>query len=69
MKKNRIPREFNRITGKMLVKTNVNNANDTIYIYKEERGLSLFNPKTQENVHCFLSMIRNGEVFEFLTVE
>ena len=34
MKNNRIPRKFNKITGRMLVDTNVNKVNDLVEIIK-----------------------------------
>ena len=35
---NRIPRKFNRITGKMLINTSTDKINDMLYIYKNDYG-------------------------------
>jgi len=67
--KNKIPRKFNYLTGKMLIDTNVSKANDVFHIRKEENGYLAFNTRTQQYADIFISMLRNGEVFELISVE
>lgn len=69
MKKNRIPRKFNRIIGKMLIDTNVSKAGDVIQIRKDENGYLGLNTRTQKKASFFVSLLRNGEVFELISVE
>lgn len=66
---NKIPREFNRIVGKMLIDTNLDKEKDIIYITKNERGLLAFNTRTQKYAHCFIDMLRNNKVFELISIE
>jgi hypothetical protein len=66
---NKIPRNFNCITGKMLIETNMNIINDVVKIYKDEynRYLSL-NVRTNKYASPFISMLRNSELFEIIKI-
>jgi hypothetical protein len=66
---NKIPRKFNRIVGRMLINTNLDKANDILHIQKTERGYLAFNTRTQKHASPFISMLRNGELFELMSVE
>lgn len=67
---NRIPRKFNRIIGKMLIETSCDKPNDIIHITKNDYdGYSAFNTRTQKYACCFVSMLRNAEIFELMEVE
>ncbi len=68
MKNNKIPRKFDLIVGRMLIDTNVNIANDIVHISKNDNGYSMFNTRTKENAHMFVSMLRNSEVFELVSI-
>ncbi|WP_186321340.1 hypothetical protein [Bacillus sp. FJAT-22090] len=52
----------------MLIDTNVNIANDIVHISKNDNGYSMFNTRTKENAHMFVSMLRNSEVFELVSI-
>lgn len=71
MKNNKIPRNFKTITGKMLISTNANNEGDIIEVVNNDNGngYTLTNIRTQEKFHCFISMIRNAEIFELTDVK
>lgn len=47
---NRIPRNFNCITGKMLIDTNMDKINDILHIYKNDNntGYLALNTRTQK---------------------
>lgn len=66
---NKIPRKFNRIVGRMLINTNVDKTNDIVHIQKTERGYLAFNTRTQKYAVPFISMLRNGEVFELVSID
>lgn len=68
MKNNKIPRKFNLIVGRVLIDTNVNKANDIVHISKNDNGYLMFNTRTKENAHMFVSMLRNSEVFELVSI-
>lgn len=65
---NRIPRKFNTITGKMLIDTNCNKRGDELRIYKEDSGYHALNVRTGERFHMFLSMLRDGDIFQMTEV-
>lgn len=69
MKNNKIPRKFNRIVGRMLIDTNMSKANDILYISKNDDGFLAFNTRTKEYANCFVSILRNSEVFELVSVD
>ena len=66
---NRIPRKFNCIIGKMLINTNVDRVNDILHIYKNDFGYLALNIRTQKYASCFVSMLRNAQVFEVIEIE
>ena len=67
-KGNVIPRKFEKIRGKMLIKTNVNEQGDLVDIFKDDCGYHGLNLRTGEQYACFVSMLRIGEVFEVLEI-
>ena len=69
MKNNRIPRKFNLIIGRMLIDTNLSKVNDTLHVTKNEYGYLAFNTRTKQYAQLFVSMLRNSEVFELMSVE
>lgn len=69
VKNNKIPRKFNLLVGRMLIDTNMSKVNDTLHITKNERGFLAFNTRTKQYATLFVSMLRNGEVFELVSVE
>lgn len=68
MKNNIIPRKFNRITGKMLIDTNMDKSGDTVHIYKNDNGYLALNMRTGKYAYCFVSMLRDKEIFELIEV-
>lgn len=69
MKNNRIPRKFNEIVGKILIGTNATEMNDIIRIQKNEYGDYIgTNERTGKKYSYFVSMLRNSEVFEILSI-
>lgn len=69
MKSNKIPRNFKCITGKMLISTNANKVNDVFKVYKDDRGYTGINTRTQEKFSLFIAMLRNSEVFELIDIK
>lgn len=69
MKNNKIPRKFNSIVGRMLIDTNMAKVNDILHISKNEDGYLAFNTRTKEYASIFISMLRNGEVFELVSID
>ncbi len=70
MKNNKIPRKFNCIVGRMLIDTNVSKVNDILHIQKDSEGrLLAFNTRTQEYASMFISMLRNAQVFELVSID
>ena len=61
---NRIPRKFNQITGKMLIKTNMDEPGDIIHVFKNDYGYSVLNLRTGKYAYAFLSMLRTSEIFQ-----
>lgn len=60
---NRIPRKFNRITGEVLVDTNLDIAGDTLHVFKNDFGYLALNKRTGKYGYMFASMLRNSDVF------
>jgi 2-C-methyl-D-erythritol 4-phosphate cytidylyltransferase len=67
---NEIPRKFNRITGKMLINTSMDQIGDTLHITKNDisTGYLALNTRTQKYAYCFPSMIRNKDIFELIEI-
>ena len=61
---NRIPRQFNRIAGRMLIKTNMDEPGDLVYVYKQYDGYQVLNKRTGKYASCFVSMLRNVDYFK-----
>lgn len=68
MSKNRIPRKFNSITGKVLIETNMNKPGDIIHVYKNDCGYIAYNERTGKYFYIFVSMLRNAEIFELMEI-
>lgn len=68
MKKNVIPRKFNRITCKMLVATSESKTGDIFHIYKNDFGYQALNTRTGKYCYCFPSMLRDNNICQFLEV-
>lgn len=66
--KNRIPRKFASITGKMLISTSATKPGDIIHIYKNDFGYLGLNARTGKYAYYFPSMLRNAELFRVLEV-
>ena len=65
---NRIPRKFNRITGEMLIDTNVSQAGDVLHIYKNNSGYLALNTRTGKYAYVFASMLRNADVIRITDI-
>jgi len=66
---NKIPRKFNQIIGKMLIDTNMTKKEDIVHISKNDYNEYIaLNQRTKEYAHCFVSMLRNAEIFEVIEV-
>ena len=65
---NVIPRKFEKIRGKMLIKTNMDEQGDLVEVFKKDGSYHELNLRT--GIHCWanLSMIRRKESFEVLEV-
>lgn len=68
MKKNVIPRKFNRIICKMLVPTSESEIGDIFHIYKNDFGYLALNTSTGKYCYYFPSMLRDVNVCQFLEV-
>lgn len=68
-KSNRIPRNFNRITGKINIKTNVSEAGDIMHIYKNYDGYTALNTRTGLYCQMFISLVRNAEIFTVTAID
>ena len=67
--KNRIPRKFNVIKGKMLINTNVSKTNDLVEVTKDEYNrYIILNIRTGKTASPFVDMLRNKEVFEIIEI-
>lgn len=65
---NRIPRRFNIITGKMLIDTTCNERGDELVIYRANSGCHALNVRTGKHFLVFLSMLRDGDIFQMTEV-
>ena len=65
---NRIPRKFNRITGEMLIDTNVVQAGDVLHIYKNNSGYLALNTRTGKYAYVFAAMLRNADVIRITDI-
>lgn len=65
---NRIPRKFNRITGEMLIDTNVSQAGDVLHIYKNNSGYLALNTRTGKYAYVFAAMLRNAEIIRIIDI-
>ena len=65
---NRIPRKFNRITGEMLIDTNVSQAGDVLHIYKNNSGYLVLNTRTGKYAYVFAAMLRNADVIRITDI-
>lgn len=66
--RNRIPRKFNRITGKMLIETNMDKPGDVLHVFKNNFGYLALNLRTGKYTYAFVSMLRNKAIFELQEV-
>ena len=65
---NRIPRKFHRITGEMLINTNMDQAGDVLHVYKNNYGYLALNMRTGKYAYTFVSMLRNAEIFHITEI-
>lgn len=68
MASNRIPRQFTRITGEMLIETTEARPGDIIRVYKNDMGYCAYNLRTNRHFYMFVSMLRNAEIFKLQEV-
>jgi len=68
---NRIPRQFNRITAKIKVDTSQDKTGDILHIFKNNvsTGYLALNTRTGKYAYMFVSMLRNKELTEILSIE
>ena len=66
-KKNRIPRNFNRITGKLLIETSAGKPAE-YHVYKNNYGYLGLNLSTGKYFYMFISMLRNAEIFQITEI-
>lgn len=66
--KNRIPRKFYSITGKMLIDTSESKPGDEIHITKNDFGYLGYNRRTNRHFYMFASMIRNADIFRITEI-
>lgn len=66
-KKNRIPRNFNRITGKLLIETSAGKPAE-YHVYKNDYGYLGLNLSTGKYFYMFVSMLRNAEIFQITEI-
>ena len=67
--KNKIPRKFNKIIGKVKVETNLSNPGDTIHIVKDKFNRYIgTNTATGLTGDYSISMLRNASVFEVVEI-
>lgn len=64
IERNRIPRSFERITGEMLIDTNVDKKGDMLHIFKDEMGYAALNLRTGKRARVFVDMLRNAALFK-----
>lgn len=68
MASNRIPRQFTRITGEILIETTETRPGDIIWVYKNDMGYCGYNPRTNRHFYISVSMLRNAEIFKLQEV-
>lgn len=66
--KNRIPRTFYNITGKMLIATDYNQPGDVFHVYKNTFGYIGMNARTGKYIYIPASLIRDASAFQVLHV-
>lgn len=66
--KNRIPRAFSRITGKMLIQTSETAAGDVLHVFKNDSGYLALNTNTGKYMYIFACMLRNAAIFKITEV-
>lgn len=66
---NRIPRNFNKILGTSLVKTNLTEPGDKLEVWKDFAGYHATNLRTGARMTMFPSHLRNGQLFRIESVE
>ncbi len=68
MDKNKIPRKFICITGKILIDTTATKAGDILKIYKNDFGYLFLN--TNSGVYRYISatMLRDKKLFEIMEI-
>lgn len=71
LKKNRIPRKFNRIIVEMLIDTSCNKVGDILHIYKNDCGSNYLalNKRTGNYAYMFASMLRNNDLCKIIQIE
>ena len=67
-KGNVIPRKFEKIRGKMLIKTNVNEQGDLVEVFKEDGSYHELNLRTGIRCWANLSVLRCKELFEIIEI-
>lgn len=67
---NRIPRNFNKITAKILIDTSANKSGEVFYIYPKNGngGYTGFNTATGLSYHIFPAMLRNKAITEIIEI-
>lgn len=65
---NRIPRKFNRITGTMLISTNLDQPGDVLHVFKNDSGYLALNTRTGKYGYVFVSMLRNADIIKITEV-
>lgn len=66
--KNKIPRTFYNITGKMLIATDYNQPGDVFHVYKNAFGYIGMNARTGKYIYIPASLIRDASAFQVLHV-
>ena len=67
--KNRIPRAFNRIVGKVLIDTSCDKSGDTLHVFKNDIGYLALNKRTGRYAYAFASLLRDANVFELVEID
>lgn len=63
-KGNRIPRNFNRIKGLVLIKTSGDNPGDLVHVFKNDFGYLGLNKRTENYAYYPATMLRDVECFK-----
>ena len=69
LRRNVIPRKFNKIVGEMLINTNTNNRGDLVEVFRDDFGCHMRNMRTGEIAWANLSIIRTPKLFKFKEVK